>query len=247
MKTLAKLVMLLAVLSTCMPAQGEILIYAKTLKCFEATEIAPDYWDVYDGSRKGFLILDVEYDQGKIVGINQAVQVEFGKDYDGKWFFQNYHEFGSERIVYNGVVYLVLEEFYTNEELLIFTFRGKTKDMNIGLGRDEKREVPRRLEGFIIENYDVDFLYKRICSASLRFLNRWTQQANNPDIGNQDFEYAEYDIVKEWLISRRYMEAEDAGQDHGDIDDGGQDDGDQDDGDQDDDDDDNQSGIIWFP
>jgi len=246
MKFLVKLIMLLAVSVICTPSQGEILIYTKSMNCFEAIETDPGVWEVYDGSRKGFLIIDVEYDLGEIVGINQATQIEFWKDDYGKWFSQNDHNFVYERIVYDDTVYLVLEDFFTDDELLIFMYRGKTKVMNIGLGKDEKREVPRALEGSIIEHYDVDFLYKRICCASLRLSSNWTRHANDPEIGNQDFEFAEEDIVKDWLLRHGY---DDDSQGSGAIDDGGQDDGDQDDDGGDDDDDDDgyfPDGVILY-
>jgi hypothetical protein len=230
-----------------MPAQGEILIYTKSMNCFEAMETDPGIWDVYDGSRKGFLIIDVEYDLGRIVGINQAVQLDFWKNDYGKWYSQYHHNFDYERIVDKDTVYLVLEDFYTDEDLLIFMFRGKTKVMNIGLGKDEKREIPRSLEGSIIEYYDVDFLYKRMCCASLRLSSNWTRQANDPDIGNQDFEYAENEIVKYWLLRHGYN---DDGQGDGIIDGSSQDDDEPDDGDQDDGDDNGDDGDEddeYFP
>ena len=66
MRTWAKLVTLLAVLAFCMPAQGEILVYAKTLNCWWADFIEPaedpNYWDCDTENIKGFLILDVVYD-----------------------------------------------------------------------------------------------------------------------------------------------------------------------------------------
>jgi hypothetical protein len=239
MRTSAKLVMLLAVLAIYMPVRGEILIYSKTMNCFEATETVSGQWYVYDGLRKGFLILDVEYDQGEIVGINQAVQIEYWKDDEGKWFLQDYHKFGYERIVYNGAVYLVLEESYVDGEISFLMLRGKTKVKNVGLGKDAQAEVPRLLEGSVIEYYDTDYIYKRTCCAKLRLLSHWTRRANDPDIGNQDFGYAEYDIVKEWLTRHKYDDSDqiDGVIDDGDGDEGDEDEGDEDEGDQDDDDD----------
>jgi hypothetical protein len=228
------------------PAQGEILIYTKSMNCFEAMETEPGIWNIYDGSRKGFLILDVEYDLGEIVGINKATQLDFWKDDYGKWYSQNSHNFNYERIIDDDTVYLVLEDFVTNEDVLIYMFKGKTKVIKIGLGKDEKREVPQSLEGVIIERYDVDFLYKRICCASLRLSGNWTRHANDPDIGNQDFEFAEYDIVKDWLLRHRYN---DDGQGNGAIDGGSQDGGNQDDGQDDSDGDDGDyfpDGVVLF-
>ena len=243
MRTSVKLVMLLAVLVICMPAQGEILIYSKVMNCFEATEMFTDVWDVYDGVRKGFLIIDVEYDQNEVAGINQAIQMEFWKDKDGKWFFQEDHELDYDRIVVEDDVYLVLEESRTDNEIFFIMLRGKTKNENIGLGRDAQREVPRLLEGPIIEYYNLDLAYKKTCCASLRLLRRWTRRANDPTIGNQDFEYAENNIVKEWLTRHKYNDID---QGNGAIIDDGQVDNDQNDGDDDDSDYGFPDGIIFF-
>jgi hypothetical protein len=246
MKTLAKLVMLLAVLTICTPAKGEILIYSKTMNCFEATEMSTNVWDVYDGVRKGFLIIDVEYDQNEVAGINQAVQIEFWKDKEGKWFLLDNHKFGYERIIFDGDVYLVLEESHTINEIYFLMLRGKTKNENIGLGRDAKREIPRLLEGPIIEYYNLSLGYKKTCCASLRLLSHWTRQANDLNIGNQDLDYARNNIVKEWLTRHKYIDID---QSNGIIIDGGQDNDDQNDGDNDNDDSDYDfpNGIIFFP
>jgi len=214
MKTLAKLVMGLAVLAVCLPADGEILIYSKIMTSFEAEgQPIPDDgtdWAVDDARRTGYLILDVEYVDGQIVAVHNAVQIEYWREAWERYYRQIDHEFGVERFQVDGVVYWILEELSEEEGGLRFVIlKGKARNANIGLGWAVQREVPYVLDGALLHRVSLDgYVYKRACSVSLRISLWWTRLANHPIIGDGSFEFAEQDIVKAWLERLRYREVE---------------------------------------
>ena len=84
--------------------------------------------------------------------------------------------------------------------------KGKSREINVGLGREEKRKVPRLHEDPIIDYYSIEPIDKRICCTSLRLLSMWTRRANDFELGDQNFEYAEYEIIKDCLIRKGYGE-----------------------------------------
>jgi hypothetical protein len=209
MKTMGKLVMLLAVLAICMPAQGEILIYSKQYNCWWAASADLAVWNMQSWTQKGFLVLDVEYDSGEIVAINQAEQIEYEKEDDGdKVYWQIEEDYEIERIEVDGEVIWVIEYVYadnpTSAEIIMV--RGKPKNKNIGLGRNAKREVARQLTGYILY-LDIGMgVQKEMCTMSLRLHSGWTKCANDPEECDQDFDCARLDIVKAWLERRGYEE-----------------------------------------
>ena len=156
--------MLLAVLAFCLPADGEILIYRKTMKCFEADgEVvidSPDWtWDAGDERVTGYLILEVEYDEnGEIIEINDAEQVEYWREpwSEGgdRWYEQFVEGFDVERIEIEDrwgrpIVYWVLEDWDTWEDGIWFVMhKGKARMVNIGLVGDQRRNerLPRCLK-----------------------------------------------------------------------------------------------------
>jgi hypothetical protein len=214
MKVVVKLLMLLAVLVICIPAHGQgdstILIYAKTMKCFEAWEIRDGIWDLFSGTYKGFLVLDVFFLDGEIDGINGAIQIDYWKDDDGKWYSTDFYELDYERIMFEGEVWWVLEELDIEIEpdgVQVMLLNGQTRNINVGLGRDTRFEAPSVLQGSIIEFFP-DEPYKLVCCESLKLLPNWTRRANNPDKGDGDLKYAVYNIVGAWL-ERRGFEQED--------------------------------------
>ena len=209
MKTLAKLVLVLVLFALCVPANGEILIYSKSYHCWEAWEVLDNGvdWEVDEWTQKGFLVLDVEYYQGEIIAINSAEQIEY--DRRDKEYWQIKEDFEIERIDIGDEVIWVLEEYEidTGPDLVaIVMIRGKAKDMNIGLGRDNQREVARVLNGYIMYLYLGEGIEKGMCTMSLRLHSKWTKCANNPEECDQDFECAVFDIVKAWLQRRGYEE-----------------------------------------
>jgi hypothetical protein len=207
MKILAKLVLVLVLFAVCTPAQAEILVYSKIYRCWEAWEVFDDGvdWEVDEWAQRGFLVLDVEYYQGEIVGINGAEQIEY--DRSDKEYWQIKEDFIIERIDIGDEVIWVLEDLNQSEGWAELTMvRGRAKDINIGLGRDAKREVARALNGNIMYLYLGEGIYKGMCTMSLRLHGRFTKLANDPEEGEQDFEYAVYDIVKAWLERKGYEE-----------------------------------------
>ena len=204
MKTLTKFVMLLAVLAFCLPADGEILIYTKTMKCFEAEGEALDgdpfdwLW-VGDERITGYLILDVVYNgDGTIDFIDDAHQVEYWRDGGERWYEQWWEGYDVERIEVEDrwgrpTVYWVLEDWWYDEiangvawEYIGFAmYRGKARMANIGLGwtEAERREVASMLEGcYLYFDWYLDepdeYLEKGTCCVTLRLHPWWTRLAN---------------------------------------------------------------------
>ena len=209
MKTMLKLVMLLAVLAICMPAQGEILIYSKAYHCWEAWQILD--WNTDEWTQRGYLVLDVSYDEnGEIDAINDAEQIEFERDGRDKFYWQIGEEYIIERVDDGDEVIWVLEQLSGDgefsAEIVMLKGKARARFMNIGLGRDEQREVARVLDGYwlyLSMGMGVD---KQMCTKTLRLQGRWTKLANDPEVGNQDFEFSIFEIVKAWLELRGYEE-----------------------------------------
>jgi len=217
MKTVKKWAMLLALLAICMPAYGQgqvaVLVYAKTINCWEAWEVEDNGvdWAVEEEHITAFLVFEVLYDglTGEIVDILDAAQIEYWKDGRDKnyWIFEE--EYIIERVDVGDEVIWVLEQLDGDTEPEwgeILMIRGRAREMNIGLGRDEKMEVARTLEGYILYLYLDDGIEKSMCTMSIRLLQRWTKCANDPDEGDGDFDYAIEDIVEAWLQRRGYEE-----------------------------------------
>ena len=244
MKVLAKLAVLLSVFTLCIPTQAEILIYNKTIKGLTSNgEGATDpndpnivdwSWDAGEQTDRGFLILDVEIDpnDATVAGINKAMQVEYWKDGEEKYFEQISYSFDIERIETDDTTYWVLTDIFTPQEdqVLILMVKGKAKLCNIGLGsKENRREVPLILRGSALaflqdEDEGMESTYKEVLTVSLRLHSRWTRLANlyweayDPFVDYYNpFEWAEggmdkegelYGIVKEWLIRRGYVDIE---------------------------------------
>lgn len=216
MKALVKLAALLAVLTICIPAKGEILIYNKTMTGFAAegdgvtdpSNQSVVNWDWLAGKRvdKGFLILDVEMDENDhITNINEAVQVEYWKNGHEKYYEEIPHSFEIQRIVANGSTYWVLRDIYAPDadQISIIMVEGQVKMSNIGLGsKENQKEVPLKLSGSVLtflygqEQY-LHYIYEEILTVSLRLNQQWTRLANeyweiyNPRLDAYDpFEWA---------------------------------------------------------
>jgi hypothetical protein len=208
MKTMVKLVMLLAVLAMCMPAQGEILIFSKLYNCWWADSLDLVNWDVEEWTQRGFLVVDVDYYLGEIVGINQAIQVEYWKDGRDKWYWYYEEDYEVERIEVGDEVIWVIEYIHADSETSaeIIMLRGKAKAMHVGLGRDAQREVTRSVTGNVL-SLDIGMgVEKEMCSFAMRLHSPWTRCANDPDECNQSLECAVLGIVVPWLERRGYEE-----------------------------------------
>ena len=210
MRTLVKLIVLLALLAICMPAQGEILVYSKVYHCWGAEEIIDDGvdWDIWDYTQRGFLVLDVVFDEfGEVVGIEEAVQIEFWReDLRDKYYYVDGEDFFIERVDDGDEVFWVLEQLYGTEgEAEILMVKGKPRVISIGLGREreDRREVARALSGYWLYLYLDEVIDKEMCTFSLRLQGRFTRLANDPDFGDQDFGTT-IDAIIDWLEDRGY-------------------------------------------
>ena len=97
---------------------------------------------------------------------------------------------------------LVEKEYLAGAEIWIM--RGKARDADIGLGRDEKRAIARSIKGDIhVAYYGVEGGFQT-CEFSIRLNSQWTKQANDVNQGNQDFSYATEDIVEAYLEDNGY-------------------------------------------
>ena len=236
MKKLMKLVVLLVVLAFCLPAGAQevnngILIFTKTMKCFEAEgerEVEGDWlWEAGEERVTGYLILDVLYDEdGQIAEIWGATQIEYWRDGRERWYEHLKEGFEVERIEIEGwagrpMVYWVLENWNTwgfdgLEGISFKMLRGNARMTNIGLGwaAAEKREVAAMLEGCFQHwerwldeepTPDMEYIDKSICCETLRLHPWWTRLANDPDIGDRQFEFAVFEIVVAWLERLGYQ------------------------------------------
>lgn len=205
MKMLSKSAIVLAILAVCLPAHGEIIIYRKTMKCLMASE-EDGLWDVDEGIYRGYLVLDVTYDSnGAISEIQAAEQIYYESIGRNKWFWQEEHWFQFAGIDLERGFLWVLMEKDSDEgggEILVIT--GKAKDTRIGLGKDEPREVAKAIKGDILADWIIGEGIVQMCTISLRLQSRWTKRANDENEGDQDFEYAVFDIVKAYLENRGY-------------------------------------------
>lgn len=201
MKTLVKLVILLAVLAICMPVEGEILIYKKTVKCWDAIEDEP--WDVEEFTIRGYLVLDVNHVNGDVI-VEASAQVEYWKDDDGnKWWDVNEENFYVIRVE-NDEVEWVLAEADTdpNQQGEITMLKGKARDMNVGFRNNNKREVPRRLSGELQRLWTDEGDWLSICEWELRLKTQWTKWTNE---NRDDINDAINNIIV-WLEDRGYEE-----------------------------------------
>jgi len=205
MKMLSKSAIIFVLLAICLPVRGEILIYKMTLKCLMVSE-DDELWDVEEDVDRAYLVIDVAYDpNGAVSEIRDANQVEYKRSGRNKWFWRQDRLLSLEAIELEKIVlWIFMERDFSGEgaELLVLT--GKAKNMDIGLGRDEKREVARAAKGEIHADWVTDDGILQICTISLRLHSKWTKQANDVNEGDQDFSYAVFDIVTAYFEDRNY-------------------------------------------
>ena len=195
MKTMARLVMLLVIVTICLPAQGDILIYNKTVK-WEGVEFGePD--DVYRETNRGFLILEVTIENGEITSVDNARQIIYGGAGQDKWTDEWTHYFDIYRFEDGNIVGYGLTEFDSDEGYnYAFSVGGLARRQNIG--NADPNEVPKHLVGNAIEHEPGDFSERG--TYDLRLNNCMTRDANKDDM---TFGEA-YNMVREWLTDRGY-------------------------------------------
>ena len=198
MKTGAKLIMLLAVLAICMPAQGEILVYRKTIRC-EGAEYG-DVNDIYRETIRGFLVLDVTYEDNEISAINSAYQWEYGRYEGEKWADgePESHEFEYQRFADDRQVLYSFAELGEDEGSDAFealVLQGKARSTRL-----DPNEIPISLAGYGVFNYTEDEV--GMCQFRLRLDRRATRMAAEEgyDVGDV------LDEIYAWLIDRGYLE-----------------------------------------
>ena len=195
MKTLVKLVVLLVILAMSLPVQGDILIYNKTVT-WEGVDFGVED-DVYKETDRGFLILEVTYENGEIVSVDNAIQIIYGGRGGDKWIDEWTHNFEIHRIHDGNIIGYGLVEYDSDDGYFYaISVSGKAKEQNIG--NDDPNEVPQSLVGTAIEHDTGNFSERG--TYNLRLNNRATRDANQEGM---DFDTV-YDNVIEYLNGRGY-------------------------------------------
>ncbi len=181
MKTWAKLIVLSIILAACLPAHGEVLIYTKTIKCWNAGEVGDDSWDIDEVTMRGYLVLDVNYPDVTIIN---SMQFEYWRDGGNKWLIEFEHEFDFNRAIDGRVTeWLFVEEDKTDSDTDLLILRGKAREYDIG--SSENREVPKQLTGYRLVSLDDGDII-RVCQWNLRLQGSWTRLTNDFDISFDD-------------------------------------------------------------
>ena len=199
MKTFIKLVMLSAILVVFVPAQAAVLVYDKTVKCWEAAE--GEGWEVTQDTVRGYLVLEVVYDENnQIDEILYAYQVEYYiNDIGEKEYSEEEHNFDVERVVDGNRVTWVLVESNSGEgsdEILML--RGRARNVRIGNG--DPNEVARDLDGNHLAYQTGEGDQLQMCDLDLR-LDRSLTRSYNRD-GFDAFDAL--DDIENWLEARGY-------------------------------------------
>lgn len=186
MKTLIKLSIVLVVLAVCVPAQGEILIYRKTIRGFDCNSL-DDQWEAIERKDRGYLVLEVVYnyeEEEKTIDVVNAVQIEYFGNKEDRWFEVYEHEFEVIRADYKGKILWILTESRIDlgVGVQILMLKGLAVDARIGLGRDVLREIARKLQGNNLSDQQLGISHDiETWKTSLRLHSQWTKIANNPN------------------------------------------------------------------
>ena len=181
MKTGAKLIMLLAVLAICMPAQGEFLIYKVNGRDKGAESNGSD--EIFTDSSRSYLIIEVVYEDGVIVDMNpQAYTVEYWREGRDKFWevnedldelvIQRFDD--GRRVLYSLANVNEIEGSYVFFASLLHG-RAQTPRVFDGV------EVPMTLSGYTLENIVGD--ESTIIKVNCRLENRGTRDINeDPEV-----------------------------------------------------------------
>jgi hypothetical protein len=200
MRTLVKSMIFLAVVAICLPVQGEVLIYSKSLKCWTAAE--GEGWDITNQSIRGYLVLDVTYDEnGDINDIINAYQVEYGRNNGGhKVYTEIEHSFDIIRVVNrNRVVWVLLETNSDESGGEMTMVRGRA--INSRIGNADLKEAAKILEGNHLGYWNIGGNEELVmCDWTLRLKEDWTRWINEDEktIGET------MDDIETWLETRGY-------------------------------------------
>jgi hypothetical protein len=202
MKRLRKLIMSLAVLTTCLPASADILIYKKALKCWSSYSLGGDLWDIDKSSTKGFFVLEVNYNpDGTLAEVVGSAQIEYWRDREeGKLYEVYEHGFDIIRVAEkNSITWVLVEEIIDDGDALLVILKGKAGNTNIGSVTNN--EAAKRISGDQLLCWDGgDWI--GTCTWSLRMYKKWTHWSNQD--GN-DLNAA-VNNIEAWLVSKGYQE-----------------------------------------
>lgn len=144
MKTLVKLVILLAALSIAVPAYGDVLVFALSEKSIISFDKEGGTWDVEKWKEKGALVIEVDDLDAPGGTIPKATVIWYGTDEGGKWY---------ELDALDGVFELVVIDaakkhwviLLNDEGVYMLVLAGKVKGTAVGLA--DKKEVAAALKG----------------------------------------------------------------------------------------------------
>lgn len=202
MKALVRFSILFILFAVCVPAQGDIVVYDKTVKCWNATETDGE-WTVENERLRGFLILEVTFDaNGILESIDDSVQIEYYRDANGRWYDTVEHDFDFARVVDGrNVQWVLVESTLDDPEAQMLMLSGKVRNTSIGFA--DPNEVAMRLEGDLL-NYDPaeDNDLLQVCQWKMKLDRLWSKWANEDAMDAE----AIYEVLVTILVSRGYEE-----------------------------------------
>jgi hypothetical protein len=205
MKTLAKAVMLLAVLGFCLPSYGEILVYKFTQNGTYWMQEGGE-WRVDKGPWKGYMVVDLNYDD---YTIPSAEIIGYGKGGGGKTFTETPVPLQLVRVEYGTKVQWVVmatQVDFAGQQITggsLHMLAGQARVRNIGTG--ENQEIPNKLAGYGVEDRtDTGDRDIGLSTLSATLYPAWTYWANG-DEGNQNFD-ATVQMIIDYLIDRGYTQ-----------------------------------------
>ncbi|MCK4784851.1 MAG: hypothetical protein KAV87_13950 [Desulfobacteraceae bacterium] len=202
MKTLAKLVILLAVVALSVPAYGEILLYNIKEKEICDYEYEGGQWEIRVGSGRGYLVLDVDFLTGTIV---EATSIGYWKEKGGtKWYDAD--PINLELVVVDAKrkSWVILEKIATPDKHAILMVAGTVKSTNVGSGQNQ--EVAKSLKGYNLnDETNGPSPELEMDSLSLKLHSKGTKSFNDPLGINGNFNDSVQEVV-DYLESKGYQE-----------------------------------------
>jgi hypothetical protein len=194
--------MLLVVLAVCVPANADVLIYKKTLRCWDSFYLGDGAWDVDNPRVRGYFILDVNYaPDGTFSEIVGSAQVDYWRDReDGKVYEVIDHDFDIIRVVDNRSIIWVLVQGDADEgDIDLIMLRGKAQETYIGSATE--KEAPKKIDGDQLFYWNGGG-WMVTCEWSLRFYKKFTEWSN---VDENDLDAA-INNIELWLESKGYEE-----------------------------------------
>lgn len=215
----------LFVLTVCLPVYGEILVYKYSHRFteFELADADDSQWNVQSSTNRGYFIVDVNFVNGTVQNgrVEASALILYGRDGRDKWLeIRDFRSMQIVRFIYgqrDTVKWLFIDDDSDVDDLDadgILMAEGTARYTDIGLGRDDQREVAMSLRGYTMANEtksqggitalrEGDIENGKV---SIRLDSRWTKKANAADGFNQDFETVLFD-AQDGIIA--YLEGRD--------------------------------------